>query len=256
MLVTVRTFRVPTLWALLAGVRGIHLDDLLMVQLRLVDEFLLQVVERPRHHHVPVAHAHLLGGVPDAGEVFEHEYGAGRIVGYECLGDAMVHIIHPTVFSIAYPLQAPSRARRALLLQLLAQVLVVGALGFHLAAGHEPAPTLAVVGGDKEVDATVDADHVVHVLVVQFGHFQCDGDVQVVLAVFLHELGGSQLVRTVQVLFHASLAKAHLDAPLKRVHTERVALERVVAAVAQVELRLAEPWLCPLAVLPVHASGL
>ena len=71
----------------------------------------------------------------------------------------MVHVPHPTVFSVADVPESASRATRPLLLEGDAKPLVMLALVLHLLPVIEVGMAVTVVGGGEETYAQIHSDH-------------------------------------------------------------------------------------------------
>ena len=160
LLVTVGMQHMPALRAGLGCICRIDKDNGLMVFQSLVDKLLRQVIEGPGYGYVPVFHPYPFGDGADAGKILKNEECALGIVTDECLADAVIHITHPTVFSLSDGFQSPSGGRGLHLLELTAKIFVAGALLFHGSAGEERGLSPAVAGRGKEADPAVDADDV------------------------------------------------------------------------------------------------
>ena len=100
-LITVCPFRMAAFRAGLACIRRIYLSHKLTVLKCLVKQFLLQVIIRPGYRNIPVFDGHSFCCRPDAFQVFNNEQSAFGVGLDECLRDAVVYVLHPTVFSLA-----------------------------------------------------------------------------------------------------------------------------------------------------------
>ena len=116
----------------LARVPWVNRNDGMTSLCGLVFDHLSELVERPTDLHVPVALTHLFGGAANAAKVFQRKKRGLELSVDECLRDLMIHVPHPTVFSLAdFPEPAPCAAR-PLLLEGGAHLLVTLAFPFHL----------------------------------------------------------------------------------------------------------------------------
>lgn len=96
----------------------------------------------------------------DASQIFEHDERGLFAFSYECLGDLMVEVTHPTVFSMAYAVEPFSCAAGLTFLQLGSEGLVLGAFLYHLLPVEEGAYPVAVVADGEEAHAEVHAHDV------------------------------------------------------------------------------------------------
>ena len=161
----------------LASVRGINLDNPLTSQCSLVGEFLLQVIIGPTYRYVTVFSPDSFRGAADALQIFKHKQCPDRTRGHECLRDAVIHITHPTVFSVTYPFEAASRGRRSALLEAFPHccVLCTFMLDTSAAVHHRLCPVIC----DCNLPyATVDSYDNGHVVRFRNLDSTCNGNVQ------------------------------------------------------------------------------
>ena len=152
-----RPVDVPAAGACLARVGRVHHKEGAAVPDGLVQELLLKVIVGPAHLCVAVLCPHAFRGSPDPGQILEDEERAFRMSADECLGDTMVHIVHPTVFSLPDGADPASRGGRLPFLKLTAEFFVMGPFLFDRCAGIEGS-LLTVAGNSEEADAPVDTD--------------------------------------------------------------------------------------------------
>ena len=237
----------PASWAGLRRVRRIHQHDRVPGLESLVLDHLPQLEKRPGNLHVSSAFAYPLRRFPDALEIFEYDERGLFAFVYECLGDLMVHVSHPTVFSVADAFEPASGAAGSPLLQSGAQRLVVRAFVCHLLPRVECGLVAAVVAGGEESHAQVDAHDVLRTLGVR--EFDGAGDEQHPLASLFQQACGAE--PSMPVLFgHALPVDLEFDAPFQGVDAQpAVGQDRIVTVpheivtggrVLQRPLRL--PW--------------
>ena len=142
----------------LAGKGRINRQHGAAVLFCLVSKFLLKVIISPAHLCVPVLYPDTFGGSPDAGKVFQHKERTLGVTADECLRDTMVHIVHPTVFSLPDGTDPSSCGRCPPHLEPAAQLFIVGPLLLHLCAGMESGLS-SVICGRKETDPAVNANN-------------------------------------------------------------------------------------------------
>ena len=143
--------------ACLARISRIHFKKSAATPYSFVHDLLLEVIVGPAHLCIAVLDPHTFRGSPDAGQVLEDEERAFRMSADECLRDTMVHIVHPTVFSLPDGADPSSRGGRLPFLELTAEFFVMGPFLFDRCAGIEGS-LFPVIGGSEETDPTVDTD--------------------------------------------------------------------------------------------------
>ena len=114
--------------------------------------------------------------------------------GHECLGDAVIHITHPTVFSVTYPFEAASCGRRSALLEAFPHrcVLCTFMLDTSAAVCHGPRPVIS--NGDLP-DAAVYADNNGHIIPLRSIDMLCNRNMQkTALCIVKDEPGRSEFV--------------------------------------------------------------
>lgn len=158
-LVTVGFADFPAFRAGLACVGRVNEHDFLTVAFRLVFDHLPELVETPTDLNIPVLDPDLFGRIADSRKVFENEHRIPVVMVDECLRRLMVHISHPTVFSVAYGLESSAGASGAAFLQLLTEPLVFAALAFHLPSMLEDGGFAVITGGEHS-DSQVHAHYV------------------------------------------------------------------------------------------------
>lgn len=214
--------------ARLGRVRGVDQHDRVARTAGLVLDHLPELEERPADLHVALAPVDLDGGLPYALEVFEHDQGRGLAVGDECLGDLMVHVPHPTVFSVADMLKPASGAARAFLLKVGAQRLVVGASVCHLLPAVESCSAVAVIRGREEPHAQIDTHYVPWPF--RFGKPDGGGYEQQPFATVPQQASGAEPAMSAFV-WHARPVNVDFDASVERVHAQPSVLEDRVVTV-------------------------
>ena len=75
----------------------------------------------------------------------------------------MIHILHPTVFSLTDSSQSPSCGRGLSLLKFPAKAFVLRSFLFDSFAAHKTGLMLAVVCCDNKVNATVNANDIANI---------------------------------------------------------------------------------------------
>ena len=206
--------------AYLAGVGRVNQKHGASEPRGLVGELLLEVVISPAYLCVTVLHPYAFCGAPDARKVFQHKERTLGVIADECLRDTMVHIVHPTVFSLPDGTDPVSCGRCLTDLELAAQLLVMGAFLLDLCAGMEGGLP-AVVCGHKEAYAAVDADHP-----DVTGRFRNVRDlnghryVQEELAMLKDKLCGAELRAVRERPVHGLGMEGALDTSLQRVDAE------------------------------------
>ena len=121
LLVAVSPGHVPAFGTGLGGVGRIDSDHGLMVLQGFIGQLLLQITVSPGDQDITVSDTDPLGGRADAGQVLQNEEGALGVVLSECLADAVIHITHETVFSLADGFEPPSGGWGLHLLELTAK---------------------------------------------------------------------------------------------------------------------------------------
>ena len=152
MLVDSTTYRTP-----LTGVFRIHLDDLLAGKDGFVRQLLLQVVVRPANIDISVFRPYALGRSADARKVFKHEQRSCGIGIGECLGNAVIHITHPSVLSLADHLEAMTGRWCSSLLEFAPKYKELCMSCFNTASLDE-SRLLSVICHDRLADAAVNAN--------------------------------------------------------------------------------------------------
>mgnify|MGYP003293499472 FL=1 len=225
MLVYSTTYRTP-----LAGVLGIHLDDLLAGKGGLVRQLLLQVVVGPRYRDIAVLRPNAFSRSADAREVLQHEQSPLRVRPDECLGHAVVHIAHPAVLSVADGLEPASCRRGASLLKFLpcSCKLRTSGLDAPAAPSHGLRP---VIGDSKLADAAVDADDLHDVSPVGDIGLIRNGDMQEALPVISEDKVRRSVSagRTVEVLLHSGPDVRNLQSAVKGVDGDSLLADGPVA---------------------------
>ena len=138
----------------LARISRVYLEEGAATSYRFVQELLLEVIVSPAHLCIAVSDLHTFRGSPDPGQVLEDEERTFRITADECLRYTMVHIVHPTVFSLPDGTDPASRGGRLPFLELTAEFFVMGPLLFDRRAGIEGS-LLSVIDGSNKADAPV-----------------------------------------------------------------------------------------------------
>lgn len=129
-LVSVSSFNVPTDWASLTGILQAYIDDHAVISRSLILQLLLKVIEAPTDRHIAVFSSDLSCCMSDSGQVFQNKQRVLGVVFDECLRYTMVHILHPTVFSLPERFQSSSRRRRPALLKVSSDLVVLCSLCF------------------------------------------------------------------------------------------------------------------------------
>lgn len=100
----------------LTRITRVNHDDGMPGFLGLVFDHLAELVKRPTDLHIPVLYADFFGCVTNALKGFQREERGLGLSADECLRDLMIHVSHPTVFSLAdVPEPASCAARPPLL---------------------------------------------------------------------------------------------------------------------------------------------
>ena len=238
LLVAVTAGHMPALRAGLGGVGRIDCDNGLTILKGLVDQLLLQVIIGPGDRDIPVPDTDTFGGRADAGQILQDEEGTLGVVLSECLADAVIHITHETVFSLADGFEPPSGGWGLHLLQLPAKGLVVGALLLDGRTGEEGAPAFAVISSYQEADPPVDTDDVRDIGGGDLVELLRHRDVEKEPAVLIYQLRGAETPVDIDALCE----EGDLDPSLQGTYGEQgpVPVQRIVPVPDEIHLRLVE----------------
>ena len=200
LLVAVSSGDVSALGTCLRGICRIDSDNGLTVLQSLVKQLPLKIIVGPGDRNVPVSEPNTFGGRADAGQIFQDEERALRMVMDECLTDAVIHIMHPTVFSLTDGLESSSGGGGLHPLQLTAQVLVVSTFLLDNGTGEKAAFPFAVVGCCQETDPAVDADDVRDIRGGDLIDLFCHRDMEKELAVLTDQLRRAEVTARIDTL--------------------------------------------------------
>ena len=161
-LVPVGPLDMPAVRTGLRGVPGVERGRSGLVHRRLVRDHLAQLIEGPGYRFVTMPFPHCFCGSANPGQILKHKQSMGSIAINECLTDSMVHIGHPTGFSLAHFLKSPAGGRGLPLLQFPSQLLVMGAAVLNRTPLVKNGVPLRIVGGEQKIHAKVDPHHLLY----------------------------------------------------------------------------------------------
>ncbi len=175
-------------------------------------------------HGPPGAPPNPFCGSPNSRQIFQNGQRVGTILVHECLTGLMVHIGHPTVFSLTETLQTSSGGRRLPTLQVLPEDLKVGASRFDSPAPDKGGPSLGIVGGHQKVDPEDQPDDLTNLAPIGLGHLLRHRHMETPALMPVHKMGGTKLPGAIKKALHSPQGERYEHPTGQRIEGEPASL--------------------------------